>query len=232
MLLSVILAPNSYINGNFIGGGKAMKSHPCFLVLLMIFLMIPSFALADRNIPDPFLSNIQTRATEDVSVMTCPGCDGYSLNQAQVFGGEFMDATIEVQLLDNTMMPVVNFPFEDIWLEGEGLCFCPGGNTADQNTDPNGYTEFTHSLCGGGSSEDYALEGYLWGVAFPQGPIPYIKTNSPDVNCDLEVNLSDLATFAQGFFGTYSYSLDFYWDGVMNLHDLAFFAQHFGHACP
>ncbi len=209
-----------------------MKSHTRIAVLITIFLMIPSFALAARNIPDPVWSYIDTRATEDVSVMTCPLCDGYSLNQAQVFGGAYMDATIEVVLLDLNAMPVVDFPFEDIWLGGEGLSFCPGGSTADQNTDPNGYTEFTHSMCGGGFSDNNVLEGYLWGIPFPQGPLPYIRTNSPDVNGDLEVNLSDLATFAQGFFGSYSFSLDYYWDGVLNLHDLARFAQHFGHTCP
>lgn len=209
-----------------------MKSHPRIVVLITIFLMIPPFALAARNIPDPIWSNISTRATEDVSVMTCPLCDGYSFNQAQVFDGEYMDATIEVELLDLNAMPVVDFPFEDIWLEGEGLSFCPGGSTADQNTDPNGYTEFTHPMCGGGFSENYALEGFLWGIPFPPGPLPYIRTNSPDVNGDLEVNLSDLATFAQGFFGSYSYCLDYYWDGVMDLRDLGIFAQHFGHACP
>ena len=58
-----------------------MKSHPRNVVLITIFLMIPSFALAARNIPDPIWSYLDIRATEDVSVMTCPLCDGYSLNQ-------------------------------------------------------------------------------------------------------------------------------------------------------
>ncbi len=77
-----------------------MKYPHRYFLSLLFFLMIPSLALAITGIPDPFLSTIETRATEDVSVMICPSCDGFPFSQALIFGGDNMDATIEVNLLD------------------------------------------------------------------------------------------------------------------------------------
>jgi hypothetical protein len=204
---------------------------PRQFVPALLFLLIPVVAFA--GIPHIENCNIYTRATQDVSVFVCPACDGYDFSAAQTLGGGLMDATIEVYIRDIFGLPVENVPASDITIDDPNLCWCvPDGNIADFNTDPNGYTEFAMAPCGGGCSENFELGGYLTGMPFLQNPLPYIKVNSPDLNCDLVVNLTDLALFANGYFGPYTYCVDYYWDGVVNLLDLAEFAQHYGHLCP
>jgi hypothetical protein len=56
--------------------------------------------------------------------------------------------------------------------------------------------------------------------------------NSPDLNGDLVVNLTDLALFAGDFFGPYVLRSDLYRDSQINLQDLAVFAQGFSASCP
>ena len=124
---------------------------------------------------------------------------------------------------------VAHIQREEIWIDGPSRCWGNEGAIADHDTDENGYTEFTLPPCGGGCAEDFELEGFLAGTAFLQNPIPHIKVNSPDFNCDLVVDLIDLSLFATGYFGPYSYCRDFYWDGVLNLLDLAHFSAHYGH---
>ena len=71
--------------------------------------------------------------------------------------------------------------------------------------------------------------GGLW------NPIPMpvnVRFNSPDINGDLVVNLSDIVYFTQDFYGAYNYRSDFNWDGVINLSDIALMAQGIGAACP
>jgi hypothetical protein len=55
--------------------------------------------------------------------------------------------------------------------------------------------------------------------------------NSPDVNGDLEVDLSDIAMFAQIGFDTYDYRVDFCWDGEIDLCDVVQFVAHLGAGC-
>jgi hypothetical protein len=59
-----------------------------------------------------------------------------------------------------------------------------------------------------------------------------IAINSPDINGDLQVNLSDVVAFTQDYFGAYNYRSDFFWDGVLNLSDVARMAQGMGAICP
>jgi len=56
--------------------------------------------------------------------------------------------------------------------------------------------------------------------------------NSPDLNGDLVVNLSDIILFARIYWGEYSYAADFYWDGQVNLSDLAMMIGTRGRTCP
>lgn len=199
------------------------------LVPLIITLLIPVVAFG--NIPDINNCSIGTRATQDVSVLTCPACDGYALTQAQTFGGGVMDATIEVYIRNSAGQGIAGI-WEEIILDDPGLCFCLDKDHPDLATNDNGYAEYALPLCTGGCAENLTLSGYLSGIPFLQNPIPFIKINSVDLNCDRVVDLVDLADFAAAYFGTVTYCVDFYWDGVMNLLDLAAFSQHYGHVCP
>jgi hypothetical protein len=196
---------------------------------LILILLLPAAVLADIDLEQ---SSIGTRARQGVFIMICPACDGDMLSWARLPDGGNEDATIEVYLKDTNGNPIANFPFEDIWLEAPGLCFCPGLNVPDFNTDAFGYTQFAFSLCGGGCMHIPSLWGYVNGEPFHQNPIPHITVNSPDMNCSLTVDLVDVSMFAAAFYSAYSYCADFNGDGLLNLVDLGILASHIGHRCP
>ena len=200
------------------------------LVPLILTLLIPVVAFG--SIPDINQCSIGTRATQDVSIMVCPGCDGPTFAEAQVFGGVVMDATIEVFIRNSAGQGIPGIPATDIVIDDGSFVFCPGGGHADYDTDGSGYTEFALPPCGGGCSTGPLFNGFLSGVSFLQNPISHVQFNSPDSNGDLVVDLIDLADFAGVYFSGAVYCSDYYWDGVMNLLDLALFSQHYGHVCP
>ncbi len=209
-----------------------MSFGPRNLVTLILVLLVPAVVFGE--VPDINNCDISTRATEDVSVMICPACDGMAFSVAKTFGDVFvpMDATIEVYIRNNAGQALEGIAAENIWLEESGINFCPDGNIADSDTDATGYTEFAMPPCGGGCSDNLTLGGYLApGTPFNENPLPHIMFNSPDTNGDLVVNLIDLSVFAEAYFLPATYCFDFYWDDVMDLRDLSIFAEHYTHAC-
>ena len=206
-----------------------MNFGPRNLVTLILVLLVPAVVFGE--VPDINNCDISTRATEDVSVMICPACDGYAFSEAQTFGGATMDATIEVYIRNNAGQPLDGISAGDIWLDDPNLVFCTDGNLADFDTDLNGYTEFDMAVCGGGCTQDFALGGFLAGTPFNENPLPFLQFNSPDTNGDLVVDLIDLSAFAAAYFVPATYCFDFYWDGLMTLQDLALFSQHYAHEC-
>lgn len=184
--------------------------------------------------------------TESVHVVVSPGGGGTPLTSAEFFGRITTDATILVQLWyqDDSLedpqppAPVPNYPGEDIWLEIPGAFSCLGGATADGPTDSEGWFTFSLPLFMGGWNEPGGELPLVFvnGVAlFDQdgAPIsPTIVVNSPDINADLLVNLTDLALFSIDFHGSYSFRSDFIWDGVINLSDVVWMAVLMGDECP
>jgi hypothetical protein len=211
-----------------------MKCQLRNLLPLICVLLVP--VLAFGGVPDINNCSIATRTTVDVSVLLCPACDGYAYSAAQVFGGTYTDATIEVYIRDGAGLPVAGVPADDIYIDHTGLVWCPDGNIADFDTDPTGYTEFALPSCGGGCATGFQLNGFLGtpvGTPFIQNPVPHIQYNSPDTNGDLVVDLVDLQWFAAAYLtGPYTYCADYFWDGVMDLRDLQIMAAHYGHSCP
>lgn len=209
-----------------------MNNRARYFLALICTLMVPVTVFG--GVPVIENCDIFTRATEDVSVFLCPACDGDPLATAQTFGGDvLMDATIEVYIRDGLGQPVPGVDRFDIRIDDPNLCWCdPEGNAADADTDENGYAEFALAPCGGGCSNNFELGGYLGGVPFLQNNLPYLQFNSVDLNCDLVVDLIDLAQFTPAYFGPYTYCVDYHWNGVINLVDLAIFSQHYGHECP
>jgi len=59
-----------------------------------------------------------------------------------------------------------------------------------------------------------------------------IQVNSPDINGDLRVNLTDVVLFTMLYHGPYDYAGDFYYDGVLNLSDIVMMARGQGKTCP
>jgi hypothetical protein len=213
-----------------------MNFGPRNLVTLILVLLIPAVVLG--QVPDIAKCDISTRATEPVSIMICPCCDGNGFEYAKTFGltSYYLDATIEVNIRDGQENPINEIPAASIWMEAPGITWClPEGNIVDFETGymmaPDGYTEFALAPCGGGCSEEFTLNGFLDGTSFNENPITYIKFNSPDLSGDGLINLADLAQFAAIYWEPATYCTDFYWDGEMNLLDLALFAEHYTHPC-
>ena len=185
--------------------------------------------------------------TEPVHIMVTPGADGDALESASLMGGAVVDATILIQLwasgggLDEPLppQPVAYFPFEDLWLEAPGLANCTGGASADGNTDAEGWFTFSGSPnMGGANDPDAVLPGLqvmVSGTALDDqvNPIrPHILVNSPDINGDGTVSLTDVPLFAADFYGPYAFRSDFSWDGAINLSDVVRLATSLGESCP
>lgn len=203
--------------------------------------MAGTSALADTGIP--WVGYIYEESGEEVSLFILPDDSGSPLTEAMGFGGHDVDATILVGLVDSYYSPIPNFPLEDIWLEGETttLSSCVGnqnythGFNPESNTDVNGETVFATSLAGGGWTEGpvwvYLNGDRAMGPDWIMHPPVQLRMNSADISGDGLVNLSDVALFAENFFGGYHYRSDFYWDGVINLSDLGRLASGIGRSC-
>lgn len=170
---------------------------------------------------------------ETLTLMVRPDGGGRSFDEAFLPWGETADATITLELRNANWDPIPNFPREDMWLVSydDGLVSCVGGTIADADTDAFGITHWQNPLFGGGYSE--ALTIVLVNGAPPESTNGvHLSYNSPDINGDLVVNLTDVALFAVDFFGAYNFRSDLFRDGIINLQDLGTFAQAYGTVCP
>ena len=217
-----------------------MKVSYSFVMVLGLLLSSASPTMADTAFP--YVGSIEQANNVEASVYVLPDASGPPLTEAMEFGGQQIDATITVRLVDCWGTPIADFPWEDIWLEteseGSGPCY-PLGFSAHSTTDNNGETNFSLSLAGGGWTEGpvwvYVVGGRAldpldcpWGIEHP--PVS-LRFNSADINGDGIVNLVDTSLFSTDFFGPYQYRSDFYWDGVLNLADIARMAAGIGLSC-
>lgn len=146
-------------------------------------------------------------------------------------------ATVELVLRGPCEDDVIaGYPFQDAILDDDltnELNVCPGGSTADGNSDGQGRMTFSRALAAGGSTQ--TLRVFLAGQPIAQA-LP-IRVVSPDVNADRVVNVSDVGTFAGDFSaaattGTVAFRSDLNFDGVINISDIGIMAQHIGEVCP
>jgi hypothetical protein len=170
-----------------------------------------------------------------VSCMICPAGDGMPLESCmQNPGITDVDATIELWVLDINDDPIYLYPASDLWLVSDPpapvIVLCPGGSIADQDTDIDGYTTFSNALFAG--CEGHGAVIVINGQSLNSPPLGNYNFNSPDINCDGTVNLTDVVLFTQDYYGAYNYRSDYYWDGTLNLSDIVLLAQHMQHTCP
>ena len=211
---------------------------PVFLLLLLT-LPIATPPLAADIPPLPY-AEVSVATEGPLSLLCTPDGSGIPFTQAFDSTGQPVDGTITMTLYDDSPPwgdPVAFFPAEDIWLEDmDGyLVSCPGGTIPDGNTDANGTTFWTGVLYTGGHSEPVGgnhLAIMVMGGNIEGGDLPDFRLNSPDFNGDLVVNLTDVALFTMGFYGSYSYTNDLHWDGTVNLSDLGELARAIGATCP
>ena len=171
--------------------------------------------------------------TETLTLFVVPDGSGETFDRAFLPYGGRADATITLWLRDANNDPVPNFPREDMWLVSEdgGLFLCPAGSIADANTDGQGTAFWTQPLRSGGHSEG-RTEVRVNGSPVELSSGVRLGFNSPDINGDLTVNLTDVQIFTTDFYGPFDFRSDFYRDGSVNLSDLAEMAHAFGAGCP
>ena len=141
---------------------------------------------------------------------------------------------IELVVLNTSLIPIEGYPYQDMWLDDVGngdLSICVGGALADANTDADGRTWFTGAVAGGGWTQAGILV-YLGGTPLEGLPLD-IQVNSPDIDGDTAVGLTDLGIFAEDYAsGEMPFRSDFVHDGVLNLSDIAVMADALQARCP
>lgn len=188
-----------------------------------------------ERVPDPMLSWATTAATAPVTLYVLPEGNGDPLTQATIHGGGKMAATITLNLVDANMVPIPDYPAEDLWLKTDqnGLVLCEGGAVADANTDAAGVTTWSGPLRGGGHTNPGS--GELMQVIVAGQPLFQpgldVQVHSPDLNGDLIVDLMDFSLFSADWYGPYNVRSDFYWDDVLDLSDAILFVEGGGASC-
>jgi hypothetical protein len=168
-----------------------------------------------------------------LTLLMVPDGSGPSFSEARNEAGEAVDATITMYLRDPWGMAIVNFPREDIWIETEddGLAFCLWGLHPDDHTDWDGMTRWVQPALAGGSSEGPAIVMVNGAPLTSNDGLP-LRFNSPDLNGDGIVNLTDAGMLSSDYYTGYTFRSDFHRDGLLNLADIAPFARAYGAQCP
>jgi hypothetical protein len=209
------------------------------ILLILTALLAIGFAVpsaADQEwLPDLALSVAWRNydGPEILTLMITPAGTGQYFTQARLPDGTVADGTINLLLLDPVGEPITGYPLEDIWLQDptSPLSFCGIFELwPDQDTDQKGETYWFSRPRGGGYTagnlQVYVQNSPLIGPTLP------LRINSPDVNSDLRVNLSDLVPFTMDYFGAYHFRSDLHHDGRINLSDVAVLADYMGQTCP
>lgn len=203
-------------------------------ILIVCSLLVSSASGSPAGIGGPHGEySMAYHGPETLTLYVVPDGSGQSFDRAFLPYGGYEDATITLTLLDGLDNPISNFPREDIWLESRdgGMVICSGGTNPDTNTDVNGMTVWANPLFAGGHSEA-VTEVLVNGSTLDLTPGVNLNINSPDLNGDLVVNLSDVQIFSADFYSEYQFRSDFFRDGMINLSDLVPLSYAIGTACP
>jgi hypothetical protein len=177
------------------------------------------------GVPDPYTSAALPQPAEDggdLGMLTCPSGDGGSFEY------------VVVHLLNLHGQPVSGIPASVIAFQVSAtaetqfdaplaLSFTP----VDPVSDAEGRIHFAvtsdSSVIG-----DIVIEATCRGYDIEQSMT--LRANSPDLNADGDINLSDIGIFSAGYADPDpDFRFDLSWDGVVNLSDVGIFASHNGH---
>jgi hypothetical protein len=215
------------------------------LSFLVVFVLVAGLSVANP-VMVPLVDVVEFGPPGEVSLCMTPDGSGTPFAAAWNAAGDPVDALLRIQIVDESNLPWPDYPAEDVWLmfdvspgtakgcvnDGyyDGGLFFP-----DDDSDGDGWFAWALPLRGGGWSEG-PVRIYIAGMEAMMTnlelvpPLP-IRVNSPDINGDLAVDLTDITLFAQDI-GAYHYRSDLHWDGVIDLADIVFFAQGIGAVCP
>lgn len=201
---------------------------------LLCLLLVPVTYAQTTDIGGPYGEyDMAYQGPETLTLFVVPDGSGDSFDQASLPLGGAEDATITVLLVDANWVPIANYPAEAIWLESEdnGLVPCTGGTIANANTGADGRTQWLNPLLGGGHSQALTVV-VVNGALLELTSGVHLSFNSPDINGDRTVNLSDVQLFTMDFYSGENFRSDFYRDGIVNLSDLPRMAEAVGANCP
>jgi len=170
------------------------------ITIVILAVLLVAASVANATIWDIFCNvDYAYEGDEPVTLFNLPGGTGSPFTEARLPDGSVVDATLRVQIIDYMGDPVAYFPAEDLWLESTdgGLVPCPGGVSADMDTDENGWTLWAEPLHAGGHSSAQCT--MLINGMYAQGWVDLdLHFNSADITGDGTVNLSDGHTTGAG----------------------------------
>ena len=200
-------------------------------------LLLGALAAVADDVPDLDPTWIEFVAPNSNSrvLLVRPDGQGPGFTEARGLDGAIVDSRIKITVMTGTGERVYNYPREDIWLmdlDGD-LALCEGGTIPDDDTNEQGEAFWVNPPRVGGHS-DSPVTAYVNGDAVITGTGLPLFFNSPDVDGNLEVGLSDLDDFVSDYFGPYQLRADLHYDNMISLTDLDVFVEAYfdGIACP
>ena len=213
---------------------KTMRPVSLMIAAVLLFC---GLAQAQTGCPDLSMSTVWQAYEGPMALLVMPDGSGSPMTEATLSGGAIIDATIYLTLYggcDNYGVLLADFPAEDMWLESTSgsLVFCVGGSIADGPTDQEGNTTWSRPLMGGGWDLG-TCRVMVTGDSGIAAATLLLQFNSPDLNGDLKVDLTDVTGFAEDFFShTYNFRSDLAFDSVVNLSDITVMRAGMGKSCP
>lgn len=208
--------------------------------ILVVFLLLAATAPANAQW-FIYIEQVE-HAPGTATLLVLPDGTGPAFDHARDERGNVVDATVLIQIVTDDGSPIGGFPAEDVWLS-----FSDSGNFArcglgasivnpDGPSSPGGWMLFSSAVHGGGWSVGPARFYINGSPAMHRDwslvdPVP-LRLNSPDLNGDGRVNLTDVAFFSTDYLGSYAFRSDLNADGDVGLVDLFYFASARGRSCP
>lgn len=206
-------------------------------LLCMLLSGIGASAQVGGGFPDLSTVEMPGVPTGEAVLMVLPDGSGPDFGGARNISAD-LDATVVLYLVDLAYgTPVSGFPGEDIALapfSDTGTfrsCSADGGLLADRDTDIDGVTLWNAPPEAGGWTNDL-LAVYVRGDALTSNAGLPLRFNSPDIDGNGLIDLTDAGFMNLDSRGTYHFRSDLHYDGVINLSDLGAMMTHLGARCP
>lgn len=205
----------------------------CFCLLLLCGVALSAAPAAAEIACIPVIEPIEETSWSPygaVSVCIVPGRP--DLAEVRAYPGLIVSSELSFHLQNITEVPIAGVAVTVDYYNAGNLVLCDGsldGLVIGQDD------RLVLPLSGGGSYGPADAPGPEFFV--PVCPNQMLETtgiiyfNSPDHNGDRIVDLADVGTFAQNYYGAYDYRSDLRWDGEMNLADVGAMATAIGASC-
>jgi hypothetical protein len=225
----IIISPKKAIH--FSRRAYVMRRIQCIFPFMLVVLWAPVI-LAQ---PDSTKCEIYCQTEEAVSCfMHVNGSLQGNLMEVYEYGGDETSAALKIEVRDSNGDLIQGYQARFRATYGGDLAVC--GDYLFPVTAGGGGIATCGVAFGLGHDDDIAIYGDIYDtdettLLFSIGPVTNLSLNSPDLNQDGDVNLTDTILFAQIKDAGYDYRIDFYWDGVINLSDTVLLSAAQGAEC-